>query len=280
MQKPITIDIDTTNDSPFYIDKNINQGDTLAFTIKVSQGSQSLDLTGQTIHIIVKRSTGFSIEMTTGTGNPRISANGNTITAIFKDDYLCTDATGEAIGEIILTDSIGGSSTNHFHFEVKQSLASNIIVKMSDKLDTLTEIENLIDTADLNVDGLQEVIDSAIQNKAELTAINNTSNTLANRLEIDAANGTNVAIRLENDVVTGNLVAARVETANSNGIITENKLQLATTSGNEVVNQLKNLNWESFQSWIYLMEFITSGMPFTDENNVEFTDENNVVYTM
>lgn len=278
MQKLIRIDIDTTNDSPVYVDKNIKQGDTLAFTIKVSQGSQSLDLTGQSIHIIIKRSTGFSIEMISG--NPRLSSSGNTITAIFKDDYLCTDAIGNAIGEIVLTDSIGGSSTNHFYFEVKQSLARDIIVKMSDKLDTLIEIEELIASADLNVDELQEVIDSAIQNKAELTTINNNSDILANRLETDIENGTNAAIRIENDIVTGNSVAVRVESANSNGIITENKLQLATTSGNEVVNQLKNLNWESFQSWIYLMEFITSGIPFTDENNVEFTDENNIIFTM
>ena len=264
MQKPIPISIDTTNDSPYYIDKNINQGDTLAFTIKVSQGSQSLNLTGQTVRIIIKRSSGYSVEMKTG--NSLLNVSNNTITAVFKDDYLCTDAAGNATGEIILIDSSGESSTNHFYFEVKKSLASDLIVKLSDKLDTLIEIQNLISSANLSTGDLQGIINAAIQHEGILTGINN--------------NASNLAVRLETDIANGLVVANRVELANSNGLITENKLQVATTNGNEVVNQLKNLNWSSFQSWINLMEFITSGMPFTDENNVEFTDENNVVFTM
>lgn len=278
MQKPIPISIDTTNDSPFYIDKNINQGDTLAFTIKVSQGSQSLNLTGQTVRIIIKRSSGYSVEIKTG--NSLLNVSNNTITAVFKDDYLCTDAAGDATGEVILIDSSGESSTNHFHFEVKKSLASDLIVKLSDKLDTLIEIQNLISSANLNTGDLQAIIDAAIQHEGILTGINNNSSSLAVRLETDIANGTPLAVRLETDIANGLTIANRVELANSNGITTENKLQVATTNGNEIVNQLKNLNWSSFQSWISLMEFITSGMPFTDENNIEFTDENNVVFTM
>ena len=119
MQKPILFNIDTTNDSPFYIDKNINQGDTLAFTIKVSQRSQSLSLANQEVHIIIKRYNGYSVEMKTG--NQNLSVSNNVITAVFKDDYLCTDATGIAIGEIKLIDSTGESSSNHFHFEVKKA---------------------------------------------------------------------------------------------------------------------------------------------------------------
>lgn len=278
MQKPIKIDIDTTNDSPHYVEKNIIQGDTLVFTIKVSQGSQTLDLSNQTIHVIIKRSSGYSIQMKTG--NERLSVNGNVITAVFKDDYLCTDAAGDTVGEIKLIDSNGENSTNHFYFEVKKSLESDLIVKLSDKLDTLIEIQNLISSANLNTGDLQGIINAAIQHEGILSNINTNAGNLAARVENDIANGTPLAVRLEADIANGLTIANRVELANSNGISTENKLQVATTSGTEVLNQLKNLNWNEFLSWINLMEFITSGMPFTDENNIEFTDENNVIYTM
>ena len=278
MQKPISFNIDTTNDSPLYIDKNINQGDTLAFTIKVSQGSQSLNLTGQTVHIIIKRASGYSVEMVTG--NILLNTSGNTIVAIFKDNYLCTDAIGTTIGEIKLVDANGESSSNKFFFEVKESLETDIITKSANVLDTFIGIKNLIDSYNANADSLATQNQLAIQNKDDLTALNGISEILAKRLEKDITDGTEVAVRLETDIANGLVVANRVELANSNGLITENKLQVATTNGNEVVNQLKNLNWSSFQSWINLMEFITSEMPFTDENNVEFTDENNVVFTM
>ena len=149
MQKPISFNIDTTNDSPFYIDKNINQGDTLAFTIKVSQGSQSLSLANQEVHIIIKRYNGYSVEMKTG--NALLSVSNNTITAVFKDEYSCTDTIGNTVGEVILTDATGESSTNHFYFEVKKSLASDLIVKLSDKLDTLIEIQNLVHTSHITL---------------------------------------------------------------------------------------------------------------------------------
>lgn len=156
MQKPISFNIDTTNDSPLYIDKNINQGDTLAFTIKVSQGSQSLNLTGQTVHIIIKRSSGYSVEMVTG--NILLNTSGNTIIAIFKDNYLCTDATGTTIGEIKLVDSNGESSSNKFFFEVKESLETDIITKSANVLDTFIGIQNLISSAKLNTGDLQGII--------------------------------------------------------------------------------------------------------------------------
>lgn len=278
MQKPIPISIDTTNDSPYYIDKNINQGDTLAFTIKVSQGSQSLSLVNQEVHIIVKRFNGYSVEMKTG--NALLNVSNNVITAVFKDDYLCTDAEGIAIGEIKLIDSTGESSTNHFRFEVKKSLEKDIITKSANTLDTFIGIKNLIDSYNANADNLAIQNQLALQHEVNLSTLNTNADNLAERLEKDISDGIPLAERLEKDNADGLIIANRVELDISNANLAENKLQAATVNGNNVITQLQNVNWKTMQSWMDLMEFISMGMPFTDENNVEFTDENNIIFTM
>jgi len=278
MQKPILFNIDTTNDSPFYIDKNINQGDTLAFTIKVSQGSQSLSLTGQTVHIIIKRASGYSVEMKTG--NQNLSVSNNVITAVFKDDYLCTDAEGIAIGEIKLIDPTGESSTNHFHFEVKKSLETDIITKSANVLDTFIGIKNLIDSYNTNADNLATQNQLATQNKAELQGLNTNAETLANRVEKDITDGTEVAERLELDIATGNQVDSNLKQDISTGNTLHNNLLLDITNGNDILQKLPTLNWNIILSYIELMNTMLSGSRLTDGNGNYLTDGNGNYLTM
>jgi hypothetical protein len=277
MQKPISLEIDTTTGGTKILDKNITQGDTLKFTIKVYQGSQSLDLTGQTIHIVVKRSSGYSVEMKTG--NSLLSVNGNIVTAIFKDEYLCTDVKGDTNGQIILIDSSGESSTNYFNFEVEESLAADVVAKTANKLDSLIAIEETIEDYNANADHLEEQNNLAIQNKADLTALNTTSETLANRLETDIANGTATAERLENDIAAGNQLHSNLQQDFNTGGVLHNNLLADIANGNYTIAQLQGLNWPYIQSMFHLFETMIYNTALTNESDIELTDENDIVLT-
>lgn len=278
MQKPISFNIDTTNDSPFYIDKNINQGDTLAFTIKVSQGSQSLSLANQEVHIIIKRYNGYSVEMKTG--NALLNVSNNIITAVFKDNYLCTDAEGIAIGEIKLIDSTGESSTNHFHFGVKKSLEKDIITKSANVLDTFIGIKNLIDSYNANADNLATQNQLAIQNKTDLANLNTNAETLANRVEKDIVDGTGIAERLELDITTGNQLDSNLKQDISIGDTLHSNLLLDIANGNDILQKLPTLNWNIIISYIDLMNTMLSGSRLTDGNGNYLTDGNGNYLTM
>ncbi|WP_236897020.1 BppU family phage baseplate upper protein [Clostridium beijerinckii] len=278
MQKPISLEIDTTTGGTKILDKNITQGDTLKFTIRVYQGTQSLDLTGQTIHIVVKRSSGYSVEMKTG--NPFLSVSGNVVTAIFKDEYLCTDVKGDTNGQIILIDSNGESSTNYFNFEVEESLAADVAVKTANKLDSLIAIEETIENYNANADHLEEQNNLAIQNKADLTDLNATSGNLANRLETDITNGTNAAIRLENDTATGNQLHSNLQQDFNTGGVLHNNLLADIANGNYTIAQLQGLNWSYIQSMLNLLELSFKGSRLTDGNGNYLTDGNGNYLTM
>ena len=272
MQKPISFNIDTTNDSPLYIDKNINQGDTLAFTIKVSQGSQSLNLTGQTVHIIIKRASGYSVEMVTG--NILLNTSGNTIVAIFKDNYLCTDAIGTTIGEIKLVDANGESSSNKFFFEVKESLEKDIITKSANVLDTFIGIKNLTDSYNVNANNLAIQNQLAIQNKKDLADLNTNAETLANRVEKDIVDGTGIAERLELDITTGNQLDSNLKQDFTQGNSLLAALLTATVNGNATIEGLKNVNIDTILSYISLMQIMLKGTRLTDGLGKYLTDGN------
>lgn len=278
MHKPISLSIDTITEDTKILYKNITQGDTLKFTISVYQNSASLDLTGQTVHVIVKRSSGYSVEIITG--NPLLTVTGNEIVAIFKDEYLCTDVKGNTNGQVILIDSNGESSTNYFNFEVEESLATDIVEKSADKLDSLIAIEETIADYNSNASYLDEQNQLAIQLKSEMIVLNDTSEDLAVRLETDIVNGTDTAERLENDISIGNQLHSDLQQDFSIGIPLHNNLLADIANGNYTLSQLQELDWPYIQSMLALLETVFIGMPLTDENDVGLTDENDVVLTM
>ena len=62
MKKPIKISIDTITGRTVENYDNIRKGDTLLMSISMYQNSASLNLTGQTIHVILTKSDGYSVE--------------------------------------------------------------------------------------------------------------------------------------------------------------------------------------------------------------------------
>lgn len=274
MHKPISFKIDTIIGNTYEIPKNIRKGDTLAMTISMFQDSLSLNLTGQTIHIIIRKPDGYSVDMRSETAMGYLTVSNNQIVAIFKDKYIATSAAGIATGEIHLIDTNGEDITNWFVFEVGESLADDIVIKSEDKIDTLLEIENTIANYNLNADILAEQNNLAIQNKAELQALNTNANSLAVRLENDIVNGIEVAERLENDILTGNSLDITLKDDIKNGSTIHDNLQIAITDGNEVILQLQNnANWPMIQQIFDLVNKMSVGT-LDDENGDPWVDEN------
>lgn len=126
MQKPINVKIDTTNDESVISYNNIRKGDTLLMTFKVFQGSQSLNLTGQTMHIVLQKPDGFAVEKIAS------SVTGNMFQVAF--DVQATLAVGDVEGIVEISDVNGTDITNTFTFEVKKNPSSSIVINSKMKL--------------------------------------------------------------------------------------------------------------------------------------------------
>ena len=208
------------------------------------------------------------------TGNALLNTSGNTIVAIFKDNYLCTDVIGTTIGEIKLVDSNGESSSNKFFFEVKESLGTDIITKSANVLDTFIGIKNLIDSYNANADNLATQNQLAIQNKAELQGLNTNAETLANRVEKDIVDATGIAVRVESDITTGNQLDSNLKQDFTQGNSLLAALLTATVNGNATIEGLKNVNIDTILSYISLMQIILKGTILTGGLGNYLTDGN------
>lgn len=136
MLKPITLSIDTKTKNIVESYNDITKGDTLILNITMYQNSVSLDLTGQTIHILLRKPDGYNIE------NILTGVTGNTFSSEFSEQ--ATLAEGEVEGEIQLIDSNGVSISNKFIFVVGETIADDIMEASASSIQTLIDIEKLL----------------------------------------------------------------------------------------------------------------------------------------
>ena len=272
MKKPIKISVDTINNATIANYDNIRKGDTLSMTIKIFQGSASLDLTGQSMHIILKKSDGYCVEKIVN------SVTGNNFVVPF--DVQATLAVGNVEGEIQISDSNGTNISNHFTFEVGASLADDIVIQSSNQIETLQQIEALISSYNSNADNLATQNALAIQYASTLESDIATGTTLDTALKSDITTGNALDVTLKSDISAGNTLDTALKSDISNGNTTNSNLQISITNGNEVITNLANVNWSTIQSYIDLMNIMLSGMTITDENNIDITDENDIEITM
>lgn len=274
MNKPISFALDTINSTINLLDYNIRQGEDLFFTIKLFQKGTSLNLTGQTVRVIVRRPNGNDTEIKTG--DSRLTVSGNVITALFSQDYLVTDAIGDCKLEIYASDNNGGSISNRCVFTVEESLANDLVIKLDDKIDTLQEIDTFINNFNTTKDELEALNNDAKQTINNLENENDKADTNIQRLETDIANGTATAIRLEDDIVTGNQLDSNLKQDFVIGSSLLALLLTAIANGNIAIEQLQNVNWPYIKSMFSLLEKTLENQELTTENDVTLTDENDV----
>lgn len=265
-QKPIKVSVDTTNDDSVCIYNNIRKGDTLLMHVNISQGSVNLNLTGQTMHIVLRKADGYSVE--------KIIKNITSSNFDVAFDVQATLAVGDVEGIVEISDLSGTDITNTFTFEVKENPSTDIVIKSADQIETLQQIVALINTYNANADNLAIQNQLAIQNKTDLTTLNATSETLANRLETDIANGTDTAVRLEDDIATGNTLDSNLKGDIATANTSHNTLVIDIANGNDIISKLPTLNFNTILSYIDLMNTMLKGSRLTDGNGNYLTDGN------
>lgn len=276
MQKPINVKIDTTNDESVISYNNIRKGDTLLMTFKVFQGSQSLNLTGQTMHIVLQKPDGFAVEKIAS------SVTGNMFQVAF--DVQATLAVGDVEGIVEISDVNGTDITNTFTFEVKKNPSSSIVINSKNEIETLSQISGLIAAYNGNADNL------AIQNNLALANISTlkndivTSNTLDVALKNDIVVGTPLDVALKSDISIGQALDILLKSDISTGNAVNSSLITSIANGNEVIANLLNANWPSvwktIQEILSFYELITKGTMLTDGNGNYLTDGNGNYLTM
>lgn len=142
MLKPIDLSVDTVTNQIVENYEDISKGDTLIFTINMYQDTAQLDLTGQTIHVILRKSDGKNLE--------------NIITGVIGNEFItefpqqATLIEGTVKGEVKLIDSEGASTSNKFTFEVGETLGTDIVEKSADAIQTLKDIDDALDVSVTN----------------------------------------------------------------------------------------------------------------------------------
>ena len=272
MLKPIKISIDTLNDSTVANYNNIRKGDTLSMTINIFQNSASLNLSGQTMHIVLQKPDGYTVEKVVN------SVTGSSFVVNF--DVQATLGIGDVEGIVEISDTNGTNITNTFTFEVKPNPSDNIVIKSSNEIETLQQIIGLIAEYNGNADNL------AIQNNIALQRINtlendiSTGNALHSNLQNDINTGNSLHTTLQSDISTGNALDAVLKEDISNGNLTHNNLLASIINGNEVIEGLNIANWAEIQSFISIMNIVLANIPLTSEFDIELTDENDIVLTL
>jgi predicted transcriptional regulator len=169
MQKPIKIDLDTVTNQTVTNCNNIRKGDTLAITISVYENGRPLDVSTQTIKIILSKPDGTTYEK-------QVCSQGNIINAELDDQ--ATTALGRVIGQIEIYDIKGSTITNQFIYTVFGSLASDVMAKSADSIQTLAQIDELIANCNLNTDTINQVTQMFENLNTTVTQASQTSDTL------------------------------------------------------------------------------------------------------
>lgn len=218
MNKTLYIPIDTTIYDTFECPKLVKRGDILTLRIKVFTDGALRDLTGQNIDIILQKADGTLIENTINIAN---IANG-VVTANL--DIQATVAAGIVSGELQLSDESGQESTNTFTFEVKSSLADDVIEVSKDDINTLNQLRDLIETGEMTI----------AEYETHILAIANSIEAIEALGNIKAYIDTNLdALENENAEAVANI--NNLQTKNSEAITNQAALEQAIEEANTFV---------------------------------------------
>lgn len=149
MRKPIVVKLDTITNLSETLYSNIVYGDTLQIKFCLFENSVGLNLSGQTITLIIKKPNGHGIERNI-TG-----ITSNTFTVNLNEQATCIY--GDVEGELILTDSNGTSISNRFSYHVKKGLQDDLI-KSIDDVETLVSLRQLIADSQNSLDKYKDTV--------------------------------------------------------------------------------------------------------------------------
>ena len=135
MKKPILVKLDTITNLSESLYSNIVYSDTLQIHFKLFENGAALNLTNQTITIVIDKPNGHGIEKNIS------GITSNEFTVNFDAQATCVY--GDVFGQVILTDANGTSISNEFSYTVKKGRQDNLI-QSTDDVQTLVLLRQLI----------------------------------------------------------------------------------------------------------------------------------------
>lgn len=269
MQKFVNFNIDTTIDNSIEIEKRINKGDTLKFTIKVFNNGVLANLTNDTVSLVLNKADGTVLEDVTTT-----KANG---IVTFDLSQQATLATDKVIGTLQITESSTSHlSTNVFTYFVNPSITDSVLeaskneikslgdvmaiiknntVIINDYVEDITQIAGTVESvqalaniatyintnlpllisenneAVTNIANENAQNDEAVINIANLTTKNGEADVLNTNLESNILSGNILNLDLEGNITAGDVLNLDLEGNISTGGTLKTDLESATTTG-------------------------------------------------
>ena len=240
MRKPILIKLDTVTNLSEALYSNIVYSDTLQIKFSLFENSVGLNLSGQTITLIIKKPNGHGIEKNI-TG-----ITGNTFTINLDEQATCIY--GDVEGELILTDSNGTSISNRFSYYVKKGLQDGLI-NSTDDVQTLVSLRQLIADAQNTLDKYKDTIFEIAGTTDALQALINIREYIDTHLEELTKQNADAVINISKlessinnaDESSKNALEAAELCDNKKANLNQ-KINLATTKITDIENSINNAN--------------------------------------
>lgn len=240
MRKPILIKLDTVTNLSEALYSNIVYSDTLQIKFSLFENSVGLNLSGQTITLIIKKPNGHGIEKNI-TG-----ITGNTFTINLDEQATCIY--GDVEGELILIDSNGTSISNRFSYYVKKGLQDGLI-NSTDDVQTLVSLRQLIADAQNTLDKYKDTVFEIAGTTDALQALINIREYIDTHLEELTKQNADAVInigKLESskagaDKSTRNALEAAELCDNKKANLNQ-KINLATVKITDIENSITNAN--------------------------------------
>lgn len=277
MQKTLYIPIDTSIKNTVECTKLVKRGDTLLLIIKVFENAALTNLTGQSVDVILKKSDGTLIEKTVdvadisnGTISVRPGQQSSLVEGIVSGEVqIYTDSTLSSTNtftykvDASLADDVLEISQNDIQvlsdlrnlintgevtiakykdniLAIANSIeAIEALVNIKSYIDTnLVDLENANALAVVNIANENIQNDEATQNIIDLTAINNTANTLNGELESNILSGNTLNTDLESNILSGGVLNDDLE---ANILTSQNKINSLDTENINATNKISEL---------------------------------------
>lgn len=223
--------------------QSCKQGDTLILEFDIFDNSLMADLTGFACDLRANKADGKGYQIISN-----VTITVSTGKAIIKCPSSLTQFAGKLLIELTFTDTI--NDLQKTTFDITINVDKSVIANDDGSVPIVI------------ITAIEEVNKTLAQITSKIIEANTTNNSLTNTI----SNADNANLILNGSI--------------SNANTAKDNLTVAILNGNDVITQLKGVNWATIQSMISLLEIAIRGMSLTDESGNYLTDGNGNYLTL
>jgi len=208
MSRLISLNLDVNSRKPTQFQDLVKIGDDLSLSITVFNGSNSYDFTNESVSVFLKKADNTKVQQT-------LTISGNVVSCATLDAQASTYV-GQVEGELTITDTGGQVTSSTFIYEVEGSISDEALTASADSIETLQQVQTLIDTYNENASNLATQNTQTLSNISTLGINNDTANTnIANLTNVNNIASSNISSLSTQNVTAANNISS-LNTQNSN----------------------------------------------------------------